>query len=96
MQVGTEPKGIIAAGTALSGVFTGKNWDEKKRVLGKPVRRIYIRFDCVSGDFQTLILPLEMLREMAPDYNWTPFGSGYRILPETAWKLEEAFSRVRS
>lgn len=95
MRVGTQPKGIMAAGIAMSSVFMGKNWDENKRALGKPVRRIYIRFESVSCDFQRHILPLETLHLIAPEYDWTPYGSGYRIPPEVASKLEEAWLKAR-
>lgn len=92
IKLGSEPRGIIASGIAITDVFEGTHWDSEKNALGKKARRIYIQFDKIL-DYETdAILPYDELEHLAPDYHWSTQSSGIEI-PKNVWDgIEEKWS----
>lgn len=93
IKLGSEPRGIVASGIAITDVFEGTHWDSEKNAMGKKARRIYIQFDKIL-DYETeAILPYDILQELAPDYHWSSQASGIEI-PMNVWdKIEEEWWR---
>ena len=93
IKLGSEPRGIVASGIAITDVFEGIHWDLEKNAQGKKARRIYIQFDKIL-DYETdAILPYDELEHLAPDYHWSTQSSGIEI-PKNVWDGIEEKWRV--
>lgn len=49
IKLGSAPKGIVASGYAVTGVFEGTHWDEEKKQAGKKAKRIFVDFDKIKN-----------------------------------------------
>lgn len=78
IRQGAEPRGIVASGTALSGVFTGVHWDEERRAKGLLAKSIYVKFDDIRLK-EGGVLPLQVLKTQFPGVHWSAQSSGVRI-----------------
>ncbi len=86
VKLGTEPKGIIAAGFATTTPFEEKHWTGENR----QALYIDIDFDVLLNSEKEPILTLDILKtgNLAKQYSWTPQASGISILPEIVDELE--------
>jgi 5-methylcytosine-specific restriction protein A len=85
LKVGTEPKGIIAAGFATSAPFTEKHWSGDN----KDALYIDVDFEVILNATNEPILPVEMLMTgNIAKQNWRPIGSGNLIKAEIVDELE--------
>lgn len=92
IKVGTEPKGIIAAGYVTTTPTLDKHWgDESTNSL-----YVQIQFEALLNPNKN-ILPLEVLKtgNLAAQ-NWTPQSSGISIRPELVDELEVLWSDLLS
>ena len=85
LKVGTEPKGIIAAGFASSTPFREKHWgDENKEALYTDVD-----FEVLLNPDQEAILTVDILNAgNLAQQNWQPMASGISVRPELVDELE--------
>ena len=88
IRLGEEPRGIVASGRALSGVFTGTHWDEEKRVRGVQAKRIYVKFDDIRLR-NGVIFSIELLKLQFPSVHWSAQASGRSIPVEVAQELQK-------
>lgn len=84
IKLGSEPKGIVASGYAVSGVFEGMHWEEEKIKKGKKARRIYIRYDKIRDYRNESILSYDILKGISDTYCWSSQASGISIPKEIA------------
>lgn len=79
MKLGKEPKGIFAAGYAISDSYID---DEEVRVVDALLTK--------AIDFRTeSIISQQKLKELFPNQQWSPQGSGVAIKPDAArWLIE--------
>ena len=85
IKVGTEPKGIVGAGTVMTSPYEGKHWSgENKETL-----YIDIEFEALLNPEKEPILTLDILQvgKIAKQH-WTPQSSGISIQPELVEELE--------
>lgn len=85
MKVGTEPKGIIAAGFVSTHPFPDKHWS------GENKGALYIQADLevLLNPDEDPILTLDILKTGGlVAQNWTPQASGISIRPELVDELE--------
>ncbi len=93
LKLGTEPKGIIAAGFATSTPFYEKHWADENRetlyitidfeVLLNPVKEPILTVDKLNQNELT-----QKTRSILHRQNWTPQSSGSIIRQELAEELE--------
>ena len=79
MKLGKEPKGIFAAGYAISDSYID---DDDVRVVDVLLTK--------AIDFRTeRIIPQQTLKDLFPNQQWIPQGAGISIKPEAAkWLIE--------
>ena len=87
IRLGEEPRGIVASGRALSGVFTGTHWDEERRSSGVQAKRIYVKFEDIRLK-DGLILPIQVLKMQFPSVHWSAQASGIHIPEDVAVGLK--------
>jgi 5-methylcytosine-specific restriction protein A len=87
IRLGTEPRGILASGFALSGVYQKSHWNPEH---SGPANYIDVRFDRILSPESDGVLPIEILK-IGPTagVNWSPQASGTSIDSSTAIHLEE-------
>jgi 5-methylcytosine-specific restriction protein A len=86
VKLGTEPKGIIAAGFASITPFRERHWTgENKQAL-----YIDIDFEVLLNPEKEPILTLDILKtgNLSKQYSWTPQASGITIRPDIVEELE--------
>ncbi|HZV69209.1 MAG TPA: HNH endonuclease [Saprospiraceae bacterium] len=85
VKLGTEPKGLIGSGFALTAPFPDRHWNgENKGALF-----IDIDFEVLLNPGKDPILSLEILKASGLSMqNWTPQSSGISIKPELVEELE--------
>lgn len=85
VKVGSEPKGIIAAGFATSTPIVEKHWSEENR----DALYIDVEFEVLLNSDQEPILRVEMLKTAKlAQQNWLPMASGISVRPELVDELE--------
>ena len=80
MKLGKEPKGIFAAGYAISDSYID---DDDVRVVDVLLTK--------AIDFRTeSIIPQQTLKDLFPNQQWSPQGAGISIKPDAAkWLIEK-------
>lgn len=95
LKLGQEPRGLMGAGYATSGVYESEHWDAAKRATGERTWRVNLHFDCLLHP--DAVLPLESLRQgPLGEFYWTPAASGVSVPAHLVPHLEElwaAFNR---
>lgn len=86
IRLGKAPKGMVASGKAITGVFEGTHWDPEKAIAGKKARRVYIAFDKILPEYN--ILKMEELKNISSEMYWSSQSSGVSIPPAVAERLE--------
>ena len=96
IRLGVDPKGIVASGHAMTGVFEGTHWDQQKATEGKKVLQIYIGFDTVINPELTpkRMIPYSELKHVSSTYHWSPYASGTSIPEDIADKLEDLWLKT--
>ena len=85
LKVGTEPKGIIAAGFATSKPFYEKHWSGEN----KDTLYIDVDFEVLLNPDQEPILTVDILKTgNLAQQNWRPMASGISVRPELVDELE--------
>lgn len=85
LKVGTEPKGIIAAGFATSTPFYERHWSGEN----KDTLYIDVDFEVLLNPDKEPILTVDILKAgNLAKQNWRPMGSGNSIKPELVDELE--------
>ena len=86
VKLGTEPKGIIAAGFATTTPFPEKHWTGENR----QALYIDIDFEVLLNPEKEPILTLDILKtgNLSKQYSWTPQASGITIRPDIVDELE--------
>lgn len=86
VKLGTEPKGIIGEGIAMTTPFFEKHWTGENR------QALYIDIDLevLLNPDKEPILTLDILKtgDLAKQYSWTPQASGITIRPDIVDELE--------
>lgn len=85
LKLGTEPKGLIAAGFATTSPFSGKHWSgENKEAL-----YVDVDFEVLLNPDREPILTINILSKgNLSKQNWRPQASGISIRPELIDDLE--------
>ncbi|MBX2983347.1 MAG: hypothetical protein KF843_11790, partial [Flavobacteriales bacterium] len=85
LKVGTEPKGIIAAGFSTSTPFYEKHWSGEN----KDTLYIDVDFEVLLNPDQEPILTVDILKTgNLAQQNWRPMASGISVRPELVDELE--------
>ena len=93
LKVGTEPKGIIAAGFATSAPFYERHWSGEN----KDTLYIDVDFEVLLNPDQEPILTVDMLNTGKLDkQNWLPMGSGNSIKTDIVDEIEAVCERNSS
>ncbi len=86
--------GIIASGFATGRCFEGEHWDPEKAAQGKKAKRIDVRFDWISNYDSDPYLKQNRLKELFPEQEWSPMGSGISIKDQYVDQLEAEWARI--
>ena len=85
VRLGSEPRGIFAAGYIVSEPFLSKHWSGED----KDVYRVLIDFEVLLNPEKEPILTLDILKTgNLEKQQWTPQSSGISIKPELVEELE--------
>jgi 5-methylcytosine-specific restriction protein A len=85
VKVGTEPKGIVAAGFTTTTPFLDRHWSGENR----KTFYVDIDFEVLLNPDEEPILTLDILKTgNLATQNWTPQASGISIRPELVEELE--------
>ncbi len=86
VKLGTEPKGIIAAGFAMTTPFPEKHWSGENR----QGLFIQIDFEVLLNPEKEPILTIDILKtgNLSKQYSWTPQASGITVRPDIVDELE--------
>lgn len=91
-----EKNGIIASGFATRGSYEDEHWDPEKAAQGKKAKRIDVRFDWIA-DYETdLYLKQSRLKELFPNQEWSPMGSGISIQDQYVSQLEDEWKKIKN
>lgn len=74
MRLGVEPKGIVGLATSVGSVEEGDHWDS-----GKSGRKALYTMAIPDRMQLEPYIPLAVLEEKWPDFDWTPQASGVEI-----------------
>lgn len=94
IKLGSAPKGIVASGYAVTGVFEGTHWDSDKKAEGKKARRVVVDFDKIKDYEKDKILTFEKLKIISDSFKWSSQSSGVEIPKNVADKLEKEWSLI--
>ena len=94
VKLGSEPRGIVASGHAVSGVYESPHWDYEKRASGKMARRIQIDFDKIQDYTCDPIITYESLQQISEAFHWSIQASGVSIPEEIDKKLETLWKNL--
>lgn len=94
IRLGSEPRGIVASGHAMTDVFEGTHWNPEMVRAGKKARRIYIEFDKIVNYQSTGMIPYNVLKTISSEFHWSPQASGVSIPDDIAEKLEEIWKNT--
>lgn len=89
-----EKNGIIASGFATGGSYIDEHWDLEKAAQGKKAKRIDVRFDWISDYNTDPYLKQSTLKELFPEQEWSPMGSGISIKDQYVEQLEEEWAKI--
>lgn len=93
IRLGVPPRGIFAAGSAMSGAYLTPHWDPEKRKQGKRSRCVDIAFSELLDTDTTPPLSVDDLDESPLDeMHWRIQGSGVMIPAQIAIALESRWS----
>lgn len=89
LRLGTEPRGLVAAGFATSKPFVEKHWETQDR----DAYYITLDFEIILNADKEPILTVEMLslRKILQEQNWSP-QSSLSVKPEVVDELEAVWS----
>ena len=91
VRVGTEPKGIVASGTATSSVYEAAHHSSEP---GKMGHQVNIEWDAlIDPSIDAPLSIAELKQNVSPNYKWTPQSSGVLIPDEVRQKLEAEWIR---
>ena len=86
--------GIIASGHATSESYEDEHWDTQKAAQGNKTKYVNVCFDWIS-DYETdPYLKQSSLKELFPNQEWSPMGSGISIRDQYVNQLEEEWEKV--
>lgn len=89
IKLGSEPRGIMAAGWAVSKWYEADHWDGSDR----SANFVRINFDALLDPW-VRILEYATLQEFVSDeYNWSPQAGGQTIPDDVAERLETEWAR---
>lgn len=92
MRLGAEPRGIIAKGTATTGVKEELHWNQDRASHGETANVVYVTWEVLDDSTTRTPLPVADLEAIAPAQQWRPFGSGAVIRPDALKALESAWA----
>jgi len=87
LKQGSEPRGIMASGTAVSEVYDDKHWDPQRAKAGARALYVHLKFDRVLDPESEAILPLSVMKQKLAEQHWDTRASGIS-LDRVAEKLE--------
>lgn len=77
LKQGVPPTGLMASGTAASGVFEAPHWDAIRAANGAKSLCVKVRFDRIVSPES--VLPVERLENAVPEVNWHPQAGGVQV-----------------
>jgi MoxR-like ATPase len=93
VRVGTEPKGIMGSGKAISSVYEAPHFSGEE---GKMAHFIDIAWDTlIDSNLEAPLSIATLNQNVSQDYKWTPQASGLIIPPDVSLKLENEWNRHR-
>ena len=94
IKLGEEPRGIMASGWAISGVYIGKHWDKAIQAKGKKALYIDVRFDTIL-DPDKAVFPRARLDDgIYGKMHWDSRASGITIPDDVAARLEIEWAQL--
>lgn len=84
LRLGQPPKGIIGCGYVSSIPYPLPHWDKEKLAQNKTALRTDLLFKVLAD---APLIPLTVLQDRYPEYNWTPQGTGLSIPDPIAGEL---------
>lgn len=94
IKVGEMPRGIMASGIATSEPIEEPHWDEDKRNSGRTTRSINVKFNTILNVEMDSYLDQSLLKNLFPDQDWSPMGSGISIKEEYVNQLAKEWEKV--
>ena len=94
MRLGSEPKGIVGSGYALTEPSLSLHWDQERASQGEKNLSAQFQFDYLSK--VPIISLLELQQPPFSQVNWTPQSSGMEIPAEVATLLENKWGEFTS
>jgi 5-methylcytosine-specific restriction enzyme A len=90
IRLGSEPRGIVGAGTFTSAPFEDRHWDRSRAQKGDTARYASIEFDCLS---EMPIVDMKTLTTSPYDkMHWSSQTSGISVPEGIAMRLEREIS----
>lgn len=87
LRQGVEPRGIMASGWLVTGEVEP---DESFRGDGSEANYVWVAWDAVLDADD--LLPLSILKDLAPNTYWHPNSSGTRVKPEDEDAVDQAWA----
>lgn len=93
-HVGKEPRGIIAAGVAMSSPRPGNHWDKTLAGVGRKTWYVEGVFEAALDPRHEPILNFDLLRARGVHFNWAQRSSGAELPPAVAVSAEDAWREL--
>lgn len=93
MRLGKEPRGIMAAGHAVSKVQEGPHWNTQAREQGKTALHIRVRFETLLDPDKGIFPRARLMTGVYAKINWSPQASGRLIPNDIAARLEKDWAQ---
>jgi hypothetical protein len=94
LRLGVAPKGIFAAGRAVSGVWESEHWDGPRAAEGGLQRYVDVEIDELLNPWSEPILSQDELERQLPDVHWSPQASGVQITGNAEIELAKLWHRA--
>ena len=99
IKIGEKPRGIIAHGYICRESYSERHYDFERAAKGEKTNHIDAEFDLILNYENERILSQDLLKEILPDQQWSPQGSGIRIrenvLPELKMNWETTVEKYK-
>lgn len=88
IRLGTEPRGIIARGIALSQVFSGTHWNASAAGKAREANRIFVKFDRLCNSKNDVLIEFPKLKALSDTFCWSSQSSGISVPNHIALDLD--------
>ena len=94
MKTGEQPRGIIGHGYIANESYDAPHYNAERALKGEVTNHIDVSFDLILNYENEPILLQNDLKDVLPEQQWSPQGSGIQIRPEIVPLLSKLWAQT--